>query len=194
MTLTVVTPPGDDLVSIDELRAQLNLHGIADFDTDLAGFRAAAVKALESATQRRFLTQTVAWSLPGWPCAFVLPLAPVKADGGVVSIAYVDQLGVQQTLTAGADYVVSPEGPTVSIRPAAGATWPLLDPDAGEAVTVTFVVGDEVEAAPANVVTACMMLVAFYWRNRGDGDAGPPDLAASGLPRAVEALIGDERW
>ncbi|MFZ5719206.1 MAG: head-tail connector protein [Pseudomonadota bacterium] len=191
MSLVVVTAPAEELVSVEELRDQLRLTGVTDFDPRLARYRAAAVHALEAATQRRFLTQTLDWTLPGWPVCFRLPLAPVAADG-VVSITYVDAAGDTQTL--GSDqYVVSPSGPTVEIRPVQAAVWPLTDPDAPAAVTVRFTVGQAAEAVSEDVKLAAEMLVAHYFRNPGDGEATPA-LAPSQLPPAVEALIGAERW
>ncbi len=193
MSLTVVTPPTADLVSIEALRAQLNLTGITDDDDLLLAYRAAAVELLESATQRRFLTQVVEWSLPDWPCDFRLPLAPVAADG-VVSVTYIDQAGATQTLTEGEDFVVSPCGPTVRLRPASGSVLPLVDDDAAEPVRIRFTVGTDLAAVAATVPVAVKMLVALMYRHRGDGEAAAPVLAPSGLPAAVEALIGAERW
>ena len=193
MSLTVVTPPTAELVSIEELRAQLNLTGITEDDGLLLAYRAAAVEMLEAATQRRFVTQEVVWSLSDWPCDFRLPLAPVAIDG-VVSVTYAAPSGVDQVLVEGEDFVVSPCGPTVRLRPVSGSVLPLVDDDAAEPVRIRFTVGTDPASVPATVPVAIKMLVALMYRHRGDGEAAAPQLAPSGLPAAVEALIGAERW
>jgi uncharacterized phiE125 gp8 family phage protein len=195
VTIRTTTPaaPADleAWLPLDQLKAQLSIEGVGDWDALLVGYRLAALEdLLQPATQRRFLTQVVEWSLPGWPRDFTLPLAPVAVDG-VQSIKYVDSAGVQQTWPAD-QYVVSPCGPTVSIRPKFGVLRPLLGFDAAEPVIVRFSVGTAPAGVAEGVRLATAQLVALMFDNRGDAPA--PDLAPSKLPTFVETLIGSERW
>lgn len=192
MTLRVVTPTTEaPLLSIEELRAACRLSGIETYDTELAGHLAAAVELLEAATQRRFLTVALEWSVRSFAQAAQLPVAPV-ALAGLTEVAYVDANDEPQTLTAGADYVASPCGPTVAIRPASGTCWPVLDPDAAEPVVIRFTAGEAQAAVAASVKTAAALLVARLFANKGDATA--PALSPSNLPPDVEALIGPLRW
>ena len=191
MSLTVVTPPTEDLLTLTEVRDHLGLGGITDFDAELPAHLAAATALLEAATQRRFLTQTLEWPLDGWPATWIrLPVAPVAIDG-VVDVVYADASGVLTTMPT-ADYVVSRWGPTLSLRPLLGASWPLLDPDAAEPVTITFEAGELAADIDPLVKLAARFVIANSFRNRGDEAA--MTLAASKLSPAVEALIGPLRW
>lgn len=191
MTLRVVTAPPEALLTADELRLYCRLQGITDFDAELSAFLSAATSQLEAATQRRFLTTDLELSLPTWPGREIrLPVAPVAANG-VSEVVYIDANGDEQTLAPNL-YVVSPCGPTVSIRPLSTEPWPILDPDAAEPVIIRFTAGEALAAVSRVVLTAAGLLVAHLYERRGAD--GSPALAASHLPHDVEALIGPERW
>lgn len=191
MSLTVITPPTETVVDPADLRSQLRLDS-TDQDADLTAWLTAATGLLEAATQRRFLTQVLAWTLPAWPAIrFRLPVAPVAPDG-VASIAYVDTNGATQTLSASA-YVVSRCGETVEIRPTSTTTWPSLSLDAVEPVKITFTAGEAAADVDPMIKQAARLLVAHFNRYRGDDDQ-PPPLSSSNLPSAVEALIAPWRW
>jgi len=189
MTLTVITAPAEQLVDLELLKQQLEVD-FSDRDQLLAVHLGTAVGRLESATQRRFLTQDLEWSLPGWPACFRLPVAPVAADG-VSAIAYIDVDGIEQVL-AQDQYVVSPSGHTVEIRPAFSAAWPQLDPDAAQPVRVQFTAGQAAAGVADSVKAAAMMLTGLLFEDR-EGSKDIPR-AASGLPKPVDDLIDDERW
>lgn len=192
MTLRVLTPADPaDLVDLALLKMQLEIDATGR-DALLAIHLAAAVTDLESATQRRFLAQDLEWSIAAWPVDIALPVAPVAADG-VTAVLYVDAAGEDQALAAD-QYVVAPCGPTVTLRPALGATWPALDPDAAEPVRIQFTAGEPAEDIAPSVKLAAMMLTALLFADRGDGEGPAPERAASGLPRQVENLIADQRW
>lgn len=191
MTLRVVTPPTGSLLTAEELRLYCRLQGITDFDAELSAFLSAATSQLEAATQRRFLTTELELSLPTWPGREIrLPVAPVATDD-VSEVVYIDANGGEQTLSP-SRYVVSPYGPTVSIRPLSTEPWPILDPDAAEPVIIRFTAGQALAEVPKVVLTAAGLLVAHLYERRGA--EGSPALAASQLPHDVEALIGPERW
>lgn len=179
--LRIVEHPSRDLVAATEVKELLGLDG-NDFDARLKLLIPVATQKVESEVQRRYITQTLDWVLPAWSPVLRLPVAPVAS---VTSVKYRDQAGVEQTLPT-ADYVVSPCGETLAIRPAAGAPcWPLLDCDAAEAVTVRFVAGmgvndfDRKHAAARQA--AVLWVKALLW-NCDDSEAAAKD------------LLTDERW
>lgn len=191
MTLRLVTAASSPLLSAEELRLYCGLQGVSDWDSLLSGLLSAAVGQIEAATQRCLLEQEYEWALPAWPARrFFLPIAPVAA-GGVTQVAYVDVNGAAQTL-ATSKYLVGPFGPTVELRPLSTETWPLLDPDAAEPVVISFAAGQPSGEVDGNIKTAAGLLVAHLFDHR---DRSSPEAAtASGLPQAVEALIGGARW
>lgn len=191
MTLRVVTAPTETLLSAAELRLYCGLQGVSDWDDLLSGLLTAAVGHLEAATQRRFLTQVLDWSLPAWPARrFQAPVAPVAVNG-VTSITYVDTADATQTLSSTL-YRVGPCGPTVDLRPLSTETWPLLSPDAAEPLVIRLTAGGAAAAVDGDIKTAAGLLVAHLFEHR-DRDAAEI-LAPSRLPMAVEALIGAARW
>lgn len=191
MALRVVTPPTGLVVDLAVLKQHVEYEESADRDALLTAYATAGTSQVEAATQRRFLTQRLEWTPSCWAPVLRVPVAPVSA---IASLAYVDINGDSQTLVEGTDFVVSPSGPTVTIRPVAGACWPLTDPDAAQPLVVTFEVGQAADEIGENVKAAVMLLAARRFRHRGDEETGLPALAPSQLPPDVEALIASERW
>lgn len=190
MTLRLVTAPTRPLVDLGLVKQHLNVE-VDDHDKDalIDTLIRAATSMLEGRVQRRFVTQVLEWVTEDWPDEFHLPVAPVAA-GGVAWIKYRDVDGTLQTL-ATTDYVVSPCGPTVEIRPAFGTVFPVLDPDAAEAVIVRFTAGSAPVDAGENVQTAALMLIANLFANRESVVVGQ---TVARLPDSVDALILQEAW
>lgn len=193
MSLRVVTPPAAPglVVELELLKQHVEYEEATDRDALLTAYAVAGASLLEAATQRRFLTQELEWTPACWAPVLRVPVAPVEA---ITSLTYVDVNGDAQTLTEGTHFVVSPSGPTVTIRPISGTCWPLTDPDAAEPLAVRFEVGQPVDEIGDNVKAAVMLLAARRFRHRGDEEAALPALAPSNLPPDVEALIASERW
>lgn len=182
MTLRVVTPPADPIVSAADVKVHLRVDHSAD-DARITSLIGAATEALEAATQRRFMEQELEWALLNWRYPMRLPVAPASSVGLIVT--YADEiLGAEVLATT--EYVVRPIGATLAVCSAEGTIWPVLDPDAEERVVIAFSAGES--AAPVAVVEACKLLVEYYY----EGREWP--LAASGLPLVVESLIAPFRW
>lgn len=170
-SLTLVTAPDQEPVSLDEFNAWANL------DSDNAGgdelkraLILAARQYLDGSTGilgRALLTQTWAWRLDEWPeCGQLdVPLPPLQS---VTHIKYIDTAGDLQTWDA-ANYQVDPYSTPGRILLAAGATFPALR-DSGQInqVTVTFVAGygAPATAVPQPIRQAIHLLASHWYENR----------------------------
>ncbi len=187
MSLRVVSAATAWPVTQDQAKAHLGVWH-SDFDTRITALIKTATAAVEAATQRVFLRQTLEWALPCWTARVIrLPIAADTIDE--LEIAYVASGQDEPTTLSSSDYVISPSGPTLSVRPRAGLDWPALDPDAVDRVLITFRAGDE-SAAPPEVATAVLFMVEYLF------DPGAPHwrFAPSGLPETVELLVQSLRW
>ena len=186
MSLTLVTAPTTEPVTLNELKA----HARIDFSEDDAYLQkciVAARKWIEGQTKRAVISQTWDYTIDyDWPYydgyhRIVLPMKPVQAISAsspeVFSITYVDGNGVSQTL-AQSQYTLAKNGYVV---PAYNVEWPEVRcvPDA---ITVRFVAG--ASSADEDMKQAVMILATHYYEMRE---------TASGAPRAVEALISPYR-
>lgn len=182
MTLRVVTPPADPIVSLEDAKVHLRVDHTDD-DARITSLIGAATEALEAATQRRFMEQSLEWVLPNWRYPMRLPVAPVTAAG--LTVTYADEILGEEVL-ATTEYVVRPIGATLAVTAAEGTIWPVLNPDAEERVVIAFDAGEA--SAPLAIVEACKLLVEYYY------EAHDWPLAPSGLPLTVESLIASYRW
>lgn len=186
--LRTIVPAADWPVSLAEAKDHLNVD-YDDKDELVAALIGAATLWAEAVTARRFVEQTVEWILPHWPRVIRLPVAPVRASDGIVSIKYYDAADALQTLPA-SDYVVRQDGETVCIVPLAGLVWPPLSTTpAAEPVVVRFVVGHPTDASPPGVpdnVKAAIKLHVEAHFDRGD------DMEK--LIAAAQALLLQEVW
>lgn len=206
--LRTITAPENDPVSLAEAKAQLGL-ATADSSKDelLTALIKAATAEAESIVQRRFIMQTVEWPLEGWRGGCIhLPVAPVAAADGIVSIEYTP-FGSDVAVELDASmYVVRTSGPTVRILPRVGVIWSLLSPDASEPVVITFKVG--AAQAPPNVKQAILLIVKnlFLLAQRdptlvsdsvigvGQKQYAASADAAAVLPDAARAMLLSEAW
>jgi uncharacterized phiE125 gp8 family phage protein len=146
-TLSLITAPVLEPVSLSEVRAHLRLSGNLD-DQRLVAIAIGARQWVEQQTGLCLIEQTWAWSLPDWPTSMgdwvrgvALPLMPVSA---VTGVTYVDTFGATVTLPTSI-YSVQIQAGRADPRPAYvvtkyGCVLPPVRPQAG-AVTVTFKAG-----------------------------------------------------
>jgi uncharacterized phiE125 gp8 family phage protein len=161
MSIRLVTAPDSAPVTLDEAKRFLKVDGSANDDI-IKGLLVTATLQAQSDVQRLYVTQTVEWVTDSWKPVMRLPIAPVLA-GGLVSIKYVDQYEVQQTLDA-SQYVVRQEGPTLSIAPAYWTIWPILSVrPANEPIVIRFTAGNDIADVPENVKTAIKFYLRHYW-------------------------------
>jgi uncharacterized phiE125 gp8 family phage protein len=195
--LRTVTPPSGLAVSVADAKAHLRVD-TADDDALIAALIAVATGMVESATQRRLITQTLDWVLPCWRPAIVLPVAPAQS---VTSITYVDTTDTPQ--------VLDPSGYTVLTRtnkvivPSYGNIWPYLYPVAAEPLVIRFVVGyedvtvggeepdDPADGIPVELLHMIKLQVAFMYENR------EPAVLGNTVPQKLpffDALVDPFRW
>jgi uncharacterized phiE125 gp8 family phage protein len=177
MGVKVITPATQQIPTAD-LRLQSRADP-ADTTEDalFVGWLAAAVRLAEHQTQRSVGSQTLELALDCFPSgAIPLPQGPVTS---ITSIKYIDESGVEQTLSAALyaldDYAFVPRAVL-----AYGAAWPATRSIAN-AVKVRYVAGD---LDPA-VKTALFLAVAHWYENR----EASTDLKLEEMPLGAKALL-----
>ena len=126
---------------------------------------AAARKAVEDESGLHLVRKTVRHRLTHWPGNVIeIPAWPLVS---VESITYRDAAGVVQTLDP-ATYNVDVDRRPGVIWLAPDASWPALQANRSDAVTITGTVGfDAVENPPPEYAAeAIQLLVAHWYRNR----------------------------
>lgn len=174
MSLTLITPPIDPVVSVDEIKATARvLH--ADEDVFLTQLVAAAVSHLDGYNGVLGLclaAQTWELTYDVFPCgALKLPLGPVMS---IFSVSYLDAAGVLQVMNP-VEYQVDTtdgEGWVVPV-----ADWPATGSFVN-AARIRFIAGHTV--VPPALKVAVRMLAAHWYANREGQGVFPP---------AVDALI-----
>lgn len=182
MSLTLVTAPTSEPVSLSEMKSHMRLDGNDD-DSYVTKCIKAARQWIEGQTKRALVTQTVDYAIDSnWPMWNGLPMIrlPLNPIASVSSITYVDSNGTSQTL-ATSQYTVAARTHGSYIVPAYGVTWPSVR-DVPEAITVRFVAG--ADTVDEDLKIAVKILASYYYENRE---------TSSGAPRAVEALISPYR-
>lgn len=95
--LRVITPPPYEAISLAETKSHLKIDDdIVNYDSDIAGYIAAARGWLEGYTGLSLIQQTFEMSIDAWPsCGYLeLPRSPLIS---VDSIKYIDSNGAEQT-------------------------------------------------------------------------------------------------
>jgi uncharacterized phiE125 gp8 family phage protein len=179
--LKLVTAPSTTVVSVDEVKAQLNITHDDD-DALITSLIAVATAHVEgpAGIGVALLTQTWRMSLDRLPCRFNLPLGPVQS---VTGITYLDEAGAAQTLAASLYSLDTDHTPAVVyIKP--HTTLPVTWAVPG-AVKVTFVTGygDDPADVPAGLRQAIIIFAAYLFENRESGE----------VPSVVEALLDRHR-
>ncbi len=180
MSPILIAGPAVEPVALAEAKAFLRADGDAE-DALVASLLAAAREALELATRRVFIAQTLRLRLDCWPKgrAVLLPLAPVLS---VVAVRVMPASGPAAVLDAGLYRLeVAADPPGLLVDPAA--------PEPGLAaggieIDARYGFGVAAGDVPAPIRLAIQRLAAFWFEHRGD-ETG----AARGLPGDVQALV-----
>jgi uncharacterized phiE125 gp8 family phage protein len=165
MSLTLITPPAVEPVSLADMRVQCSIDA-ADTGEDalLAIAIVAAREEAEHELQRALINQTWELRLDAFPAAEIrLDKAQARS---ITSVMYVDAAGDLQTLSSGA-YVLDSSTAPGWLLPAAGTSWPATA-DVANAVRVQFVAGygATADAVPASVRYWIMVNVATRYAQR----------------------------
>lgn len=190
MGLLLVTGPVIEPVSVQELRTHCRIDSATE-DGLLASYLFSARAFLEEETGRALMSQTWDYTIDDeWPVdvygktVIELPRAPLRS---VVSVSYVDDSGVTQTMLP-AQYVVDVSSRVGRISPADGVTWPTVQAR-NAVITVRFVCGygDNPGSHPDLYVArqAIMLIAAHMYENR-EAVSGA---SISELPMGARAFI-----
>lgn len=198
MGLTLVTGPTLDPIAIAEVKAHSRIT-TSDEDGLIAGYILAARHYAETFLNRALVTQT--WDLTldyEWPWTLdadtdrhvqliEVPKAPLQS---VISITYIDESGVTQTL-ASDQYLVDATAFVGRITPAYDVVWPCVR-DQLKAITVRFIAGygDSPSSIPETVRQAMLLLIAHWYENR---EAVSTGATPTHVPLGVEALLTPHR-
>lgn len=181
MGMKLVTPPVIEPISLDEALAQCRIESDTE-DGLVSGYILAARVFAEANTRRALIKQSYSYSIDfEWPVVRVrssqltmyrtrieIPKTPVIS---IDSVSYVDSDGNEQTLAADVDYVAMLDEVVPYIEPAYNVAWaaPRYQP---ACATIDFTAGYGVNMAdiPETLRQAMLMLVAYWYKNRGDDD------------------------
>lgn len=164
-------PVTTSFVADDFLRVASTGGEETDFLTSLIK---TVTRQAEKHTGRDLQLQRRALLLDGFPCGPIrLPHPPVRA---IVSITYIDEDGVEQTLSAGA-YALRSTGRDVNregwVEPVYGTTWPTSRRHLG-AVTVTYDTGysdgasPEAAAIPTDIIHGMLLMIGELYKQRSE--------------------------
>lgn len=169
MSLTLITAPAVEPITVAEARQQVLSTGVPDDRPELERLIQAVRERAELATGRAMITQTWDWVLDGFPSEGYVhpPLAPLQS---VTHLKYTDPAGVLQTWATSNYAVNAYAGPRarrgrLSLR--SGLIWPQTIDEAGT-VQIRFVAGygDDADAVPAILRQAMLLDLAGLYAQR----------------------------
>lgn len=182
MTLTVISPPGEPAVPLEEAKDYLRI-GHAGEDDLVADLVDAATQRLEAASGLALVTRTLKRCASVWPAGIAgrgYPLRPAPV-ASLVSVELVTSGGATEDITS--RFTLSCG--QVGLRP-----WSILPPvPGGGHVAISFVAGFGAAAElPGDLALAVKMLTADgYGRGRLDTPAD------GRLPEAVANILAARR-
>lgn len=189
MTVVVVSPPAQPLISLAEAKAQLRLDG-ADDDQLVEGYIAAATAWIDGPDGwlgRALISQTLELRAGGFPVCgdgeIDLPYPPVAS---VTSVTYSDSDGADQVLAAD-KYRLAGR----FLSPAFGTSWPSTRAQR-DALRIQYVAGYGVEPdkVPAPIRQAILLLIGHWYGTRETVNIGN---ITSELPFTTSALLAPYR-
>lgn len=161
----VITAPTELPVTLEEIRAHLNIDG-TDHDTLLTQKATAATGLCERYAGLSFATQTRRVTLNQFTCKDVtLPYGPVKS---ISEFYYMDADGVEQDIDA-ADYTLDLQSDLAKVR--VTDSWPETNRILNN-VVIEYVAGNDAENVPPEAKEAVLRLTARLYEKRGDSNDG----------------------
>lgn len=166
MGLVLTTAPALEPVTVAEQKLHSRIDTDAD-DTLLTAMITAARQALETETNRQFITATYTYTLEGFPGSYGAILLPRPALQSVTTVKYYDSTGTQQTLSS-ANYQVDTSSEPGRVAPAPLLSWPSVQADRYNAVEIVYTAGYGSSAGnvPQELRQAIMLLVSHWYENR----------------------------
>lgn len=184
MTITIVTPPESEPITLQQARDHLRVDG-ADEDDLIAALIATARDMAEVFTRRQLVEATLKLTLDAFPGEGVIriPRPPLIA---VTALQYIDTGGVEQTLDADR-YQVDALGEPGRVVPAYGRQWPATR-QMMNAVSVTYRAG-YATGVPDLAKHLVKLLLAHLYENRNA--VGAP---LEAMPLGVRSIAGLLGW
>lgn len=183
MTLTLISGPAEEPVTLDEARAHLRVDETGE-DALIVGLVTAARTMLEAETRRAFVSQGWQLTLDAWP-------QTRRIDLGLAPVVSVDELAVDGVALDASlyDTGLRHDPPRIALKRNAA----LPDPDDGvEGITVSFTAGyGDASAVPQPLKQAILMLTAHWYENRMAG--GMEGGGAVLLPLGAQHLVAPYR-
>jgi uncharacterized phiE125 gp8 family phage protein len=171
MSLTLVTPPSVEPVTLAEAKAHLKVD-TADDDALITALIAAARARAEWHTGRALITQVWTLHLDAWPEDGIIeiPLPPLQSVTSVTTYARDDTAATMSPSLYVVDWASAP-GRLVLRSCAPPANLRCVN---GVAVAFTAGYGDAASAVPDLLKEAIRELIAFLYENRGEAPAELP--------------------
>ena len=191
-SLSVVTEPTAEPVTLDEIRADRNDPPEADNAILLACVKAARERA-ERYTGRRIMPTVLRLTLDRFPCRDIYLPGGMLQSSTSVSITYTNSTGGTSTMPS-SDYRVDTYSEPPRIRPAWETYWPQHRCDLN-AVRIQYTAGyADAASVPAGIKSAILLLAGTRYEHREDQVVGE---TAAKMPRTAEDLleaykVGDE--
>jgi uncharacterized phiE125 gp8 family phage protein len=193
MSLTLITSPALEPVTLDEAKAHLKID-TDDDDTLITALITACRAGAEWHTGRAFITQSWILSLDAWPgtaadcglppalsatppAAIEIPLPPLQAVTNITTYARNDAATVLDSSLYQVDTASKPARVALKFGVA-----PPTDLRSMNAIEIAFTAGygDAEANIPAPIHAAILEMIANAYTNRGDAPSEPP-LAALAL-------------
>lgn len=163
MSLTLITPPAAEPVTLSEAKAHLKVDTTAD-DALITSLVTAARARAEWHTGRAFVTQSWTLWLDGWPQngLIEIPLPPLQS---VTQVKLYALDGTPSVLDPSAYQLDAASAPARLLR----KSEPAANLRAVNAVEIAFTAGyGAASAVPQPVKQAILQIVADLYTNRGD--------------------------
>jgi uncharacterized phiE125 gp8 family phage protein len=179
----LITPPAEEPVTLQEVRAHLRLE--SGEDEYLTGLITAARRYCEAFQGRVYISQTLDLYRNNFPCGCIkVPFPPLQE---ITFIKYRDSADVLQTLDL-SEYVVDAFSEPGLIRCAYGKSWPSTYPEINS-VQIRFKAGYGTTAdVPQEIKQAILLKIADLYEHRG-GDEG----IDKNINEAIESLLWPDR-
>lgn len=185
MTPLLTTPPSGEPLTVAELKSWLRIS-TSDEDDVLQSLIVSARMTIEAYVRRFCMTQVWRLRMDGWPPSIAdatpsitLPLSPFQS---VVAIRTYDAASNVTTLDPQNFY--APSSPDCARITFVTAPQPPARKTDGVEIDLKVGYGDLASDTPAPLRKAMTMLVARWYENRGDVDAGDAHLPAQVLALA----------
>lgn len=176
--------PAAEPVTLAELRAQVRVDDASD-DAMLLHYLIAAREHVEGYLGRPILPTAMRAELEAWPDS-----GPLVLDAPVISVDSVTYTGADGQPATWTGFVVrAAAGGMKTLRPAAGASWPVLGDD--PVITITITAGWTDALLPEVVKTVILQTAATWFAVREAVNIGN---ITSEIPGMGKQLLRGKRW